>query len=67
MKKLIAFVISAVMLLSAFSFGMLSVSAETGSDSQGLKYSLSDDKTYYIVNDYYSKTVTDLVIPAEFN
>ncbi len=64
MKKVLSLILSAVMLLSLVPLTVFSVSAVT--DSQGVKYTLSDDGTYYIVSSF-DETTNEVVIPAEFN
>ena len=64
MKKLISLLVVATMLLSLVPVSMIGVSAET--DSQGVKYALSEDGTYYTVWGY-SGSGTEIVIAAEID
>ncbi len=66
MKRLLSIILTAIMLLSLVPMSMFSVSAETLTDSQGVKYSLSYDETYYRVSDY-TGTAIEVIIPAEYN
>ena len=62
MKRIFSFLLAAVMLLAIVPF---SVAADTSTDDQGVTYTLSDS-TYYTVSGS-DKSVTEVVIPSEYN
>ncbi len=67
MKKFLSILLFTVMIISLVSLSMFSVSAEeTLTDSQGVRYALNGDGTYYIVSGC-DETVTEVVIPKEYN
>ena len=65
MKRFCALLISLLFVLALVPFGAFDISAEE-TDSQGLTYTLTNDKSGYIVSGYSSDR-SSLVIPSEFN
>ncbi|MBO5869362.1 MAG: leucine-rich repeat protein [Clostridia bacterium] len=66
MKKFVSLLLTAVFMLSLVPLSVFGVSAETVTDSQGVKYTLSSNGRYYSVS-RSDITVPEVVIPAEYN